>query len=73
MSRVAAGRMVARCGSGSNQTKMDELSRRTIGKNLLRDTENLFFFGPLTPPQPPVMTALSLLPCLKGTATEHYD
>lgn len=61
MSRAAARRMAARRGSGSNQTKMDELGRRTIAKNLLCDTGNHFFsYLRPPPPQPTVMTALSL-------------
>lgn len=51
MSRAAARRMAVRRGSGSNQTKMDELGRRTIAKNLLCDTGN-HFFSYLRPPPP---------------------
>lgn len=59
MSRAAAQRMAARRGSGSNQTKMDELGRWTIAKNLLCDTGN-HFFSYLRPPPNPRLWQLSL-------------
>lgn len=60
MSRAAARRMAARRGSGSKETKMDELSRRTIAKNLLCDTGTLFFSEHRHPPTPGYDSSLSL-------------